>query len=117
MTMEMLAKEFIFDCQARELSPRTIRNYEKQISYFVRYLAEIHSVNHLEELKPTHIKQYLVMLSSKKKKPSYINDLLKAVKCLCAYAYNEGYTAELITKRVKNVKEPRHLTHITKMII
>ncbi len=68
MTMEMLAKEFIFDCQARELAPRTIRNYEKQVSYFVRYLAEVHNVTRLEELQPIHIKQYIVMLVKKKHK-------------------------------------------------
>ena len=49
------------------------------------------------------------MLQEKKNKPSYINDLLKAVKCLCAYAYNEGYAPELITKKVENVKEPKVL--------
>lgn len=111
MTMEMLAKEFVFDCQARELAPKTIRNYEKQVGYFVRYLAEVQNVRMLEELQPIHIKQYVVMLVKKKHKPSYTNDLLKAVKCLCAYAYQEGYTEELITKRVKNVREPKVLIH------
>jgi len=111
MTMEALGKEFVFDCQARELAPRTIRNYEKQISYFLRYLEEVHGVKNLEELHPIHIKQYVVMLSGKRMKPSYINDLLKAVKCLCSYAYIESYTEDLITKRVKNVKEPKVLIH------
>ncbi len=54
----MLAKEFVFDCQARELAPRTIRNYEKQISYFIRYLEEVQNVTLLEELKPIHINGY-----------------------------------------------------------
>ena len=111
MTMELLAKEFVFDCQARELAPKTIRNYEKQVGYFVRYLAEVQNVRTLEELQPIHIKQYVVMLVKKKHKPAYTNDLLKAVKCLCAYAYQEGYTEELITKRVKNVREPKVLIH------
>lgn len=66
LELTMLAKEFIFDCQARELVPRTIRNYEKQISYFIRYLEEVQNVTLLEELKPIHIKQYVVMLVKKK---------------------------------------------------
>ena len=111
MTMEMLAKEFLFDCQARELAPRTVRNYEKQVGYFVRYLEEVHTVHTLEELQPIHIKQYVLMLVKKKHKPAYTNDLLKAVKCLCAHAYGEGYTQELITKQVKNVREPKVLIH------
>ena len=109
--MEELAKEFILDCRVRNLAPRTVRNYEKQLSYFVRFLNEAQGVKGLEELKSVHIKQFVVMLQDKKNKPSYVNDLLKAVKCLCAYAYDEGYVPELITKKVKNVKEPKLLIH------
>lgn len=111
MFTKTLFKEFIFDCQVRELAPRTIRNYEKQLTYFIRYLEETQKVTTLEELKPIHIKKFVAMLQGKKHKPSYINDLLKAVKVMCAYAYQEGYTDELITKRVKNVKEPKVLIH------
>ena len=111
MLMEELAKEFILDCRVRNLAPRTIRNYEKQLSYFVRFLNEGQGVKALEELKPIHIKQFIVMLQGRRNKPSYVNDLLKAVKCLCAYAYNEGYSTELISKKIKNVKEPKVLIH------
>ena len=111
MKMEELAKEFILDCRVRNLSPRTVRNYEKQLSYFVRFLEEKQDVKELEELKPVHIKQFIVMLQEKKNKPSYVNDLLKAVKVLCRYAFEEGYAEELITKKVKNVKEPKVPIH------
>ena len=111
MKMEELTKEFILDCKVRNLAPRTIRNYEKQLSYFVRFLEERQDVKELEDLKPIHIKQFIAMLQEKKNKPSYVNDLLKAVKVLCRYAFDEGYTGELITKKVKNVKEPKVLIH------
>ena len=111
LSIKGLVQELLFDCEVRNLAPRTIHNYEKQLRYFTRYLSEAQGVETLEDLKPIHIKQYISMLQEKKSKPSYINDLLKAVKCMCSYAYQEGYTAELITKRIKNVKEPRVLIH------
>ncbi len=111
MTTTELSKEFILDCKVRNLAPRTIRNYEKQLSYFLRYLKEKQGVKDLEELKPVHIKQFIAMLQEKKNKPSYVNNLLKAIKVLCRYAFEEGYSSELITKRVKNVKEPKVLIH------
>ena len=111
MLMKELKTEFIFDCKIRDLAPRTVKNYEKQLNYFVRFLEEAQSVKELEELKPIHIKQFIAMLQEKKNKPSYINDLLKAVKCLCGYAYREGYADELVSKKVKNVKEPKVLIH------
>ena len=90
MKMEELAKEFIFDCKVRELAPRTVRNYEKQLAYFVRFLKQNQKIENVEELKPIHIKQFIAMLQEKKNKPSYINDLLKVVKVLCRYAYEES---------------------------
>ena len=78
MLMEELAKEFILDCRVRNLAPRTIRNYEKQLSYFVRFLNEGQGVKELEELKPIHIKQFIVMLQGRQNKPSYINEIGRA---------------------------------------
>ena len=122
MELEMLVKEFVFDCRARNLAPRTIRGYEKQLGYFLKYLLREHSVSKLEDLRSSHLKMYIVALQEKGNKPSYINDLIKPVKRLCAYAFDEKYISELITKRVRNVKEPKVLIHtfspaeITKMI-
>ncbi len=111
MLIENLVKEFLYDCQIRELSPLTVHNYSKQLSYFVKFLKDSFNITELEELKPIHIKQYIGSIHDRGCKPAYINDLLKAVKVMCNYAYNEGYTKELITKRVKNVKQPKVLIH------
>lgn len=70
MELKRLVKEFIFDCQARNLSPRTITGYQKQLGYFLDYLITEHQVTMLEELRPTHLKQYIVMLQEKGKKDS-----------------------------------------------
>ena len=70
MKMEELAKEFILDCKVRNLAPRTVRNYEKQLAYFLRFLKETEDVETLEELKPIHIKKFIAMLQGKKNKPS-----------------------------------------------
>lgn len=111
MTLESLKEEFVFDCQVRELTERTCHNYEKQLNMFLRFLNSECGINEIEDLKAIHIKEYIHALQEAKKKPSYINDLLTAIKCYCGYAFREGYTEELITKKVKNVKEPKVLIH------
>jgi len=111
MLLTDLAKEFEFDCCVRELSQRTIGNYQKQIAYFIRFLEEKHGIAALEHVVPMHVKEFINSYQLKGRKASYLNDLLKAVKCLCGYAYREGYTAELLTKRIKNVQEPKVLIH------
>ena len=110
MLFNELIQEFLYDCKIRDLSEVTIYNYSKQQSLFERYLSEKYGVTLLEQLTTQQIKYYSSFLQEQGRKPSYINDVLKAIKVLCAYAHREEYTATLLTKRVKNVKEPRRET-------
>lgn len=111
MLLKALLTEFEFDCRVRELSERTTKNYAKQLRYFLNFLEERHNVTLLEDVKPAHVKEFISVFQLKGCKPSYVNDLLKAVKCLFRYAYNEQYTDSLITKNIKNLKEPKVLIH------
>lgn len=106
-----LIHEFLFDCKVRELSELTCTNYEKQLNKFRHFVRENYNIIDFEELKPIHIKYYISSLQDRGCKPAYINDLLKAVKCMCAYAQREGYSDEILTKRVRNVKQPKVLIH------
>ncbi len=106
-----LIHEFLFDCKVRELSDLTVHNYEKQLNKFRHFVRENFEVILFEDLKPYHVKQYISSLQERECKPAYINDLLKAVKCMCTYAQREGYSDEILTKRVRNVKQPKVLIH------
>lgn len=106
-----LIHEFLFDCKVRELTELTCQNYEKQLNKFRHFVRENFEVIQFEDLKPYHVKQYISSLQERECKPAYINDLLKAVKCMCTYAQREGYSEEILTKRVRNVKQPKVLIH------
>ena len=90
MSLYELIHEFLFDCKVRELSDLTINNYEKQLQKFRHFVKDNCNVIQFEDLKQIHVKQYISSLQDKGCKPGYINDLLKAVKCLCSYAQREG---------------------------
>ena len=77
-----LIHEFLFDCKVRELSELTCTNYEKQLNKFRHFVRENYNIIDFEELKPIHIKYYISSLQDRGCKPAYINDLLKAVKCI-----------------------------------
>ena len=111
MFLTELIREFLFDCKVRELSDLTVKNYEKQLQKFRHFVRENFQVIQFEELKPIHVKEYISSLQDRGCKPAYINDLLKAVKCLCAYAQREGYSEEILTKRIRNVKQSKVLIH------
>ena len=99
--------EFVFNFQYRKLSPKTIRNYEKQVQYLLNYLQEEHDISQLEEVTSHHVKLFLTAISNKGRKPAYINDLLKAFKVFFRYLKDEGYTEKVVTDAVKNVKQPK----------
>lgn len=111
MLLKTLVSEFGFDCRVRELTERTTKNYEKQLGYFLTFLEEHHQVTTLEEVTPSHIKEFISIFQLKGCKPSYVNDLLKAIKCLFRYAYTEQYTPQLLTRNIRNLKEPQVLIH------
>lgn len=111
MYLTELIHEFLFDCKVRELTELTCQNYEKQLNKFRHFVRENFEVIQFEDLKPYHVKQYISSLQERECKPAYINDLLKAVKCMCTYAQREGYSEEILTKRVRNVKQPKVLIH------
>lgn len=111
MSLYELIHEFLFDCKVRELSDLTINNYEKQLQKFRHFVKDNFQVTQFEDLKPIHVKEYIGSLQDRGCKPAYTNDLLKAVKCLCSYAQREGYSEEVLTKRVRNVKQPKVLIH------
>ena len=122
MWIEELVKEFIFDCKVRDLSERTINGYELQLSYFVNYLKREHDIVEFNEVKPIHVKMFINGYQENNAKPAYINNLLKAIKCMSRYALEEEYTTTLLTQKIKNVREYKVLIHtfsekeISKMI-
>ena len=107
MLLTAVRDEFSFHCQCRKLSPRTIKNYTKQIDYLIRYLAQEHSITHIEDVEPKQIKSFLLTMSKTGHTANYVNDLLKAYKVYFRYAYEEGYTPDLLTKKIKNVQKPK----------
>ena len=70
-------QEYGFDCRARKLSDKTIGNYQKQLRYLHRHLEAEYRVFEVAEVRSLHIKQFLVSMDDKGRKPRYINDLLK----------------------------------------
>lgn len=107
MLLTAVRDEFSFHCQCRKLSPRTIKNYTKQIDYLLRFLQEEKKTVHIEDVKPRDIKEFLLKMSKSGRTANYVNDLLKAYKVFFRYAFDEGYTDELLTNKIKNVKKPK----------
>ena len=107
MLLTVIRDEFTFHCQCRKLSPRTIKNYTKQIDYLLRFLDQEKGITHIEDVETHHIKQFLLNMSKAGRTANYINDLLKAYKVFFRYAYDEKYTSTSLAKPISNQKKPK----------
>jgi len=104
MLLTVVRDEFLFNCQCRKLSDKTVKNYANQIGYLFNFLKQEVNVVDVEKVQPQHIKQFLANMRQSGRKVNYLNDLLKAFKVLFRYAYEEGYTPTLVTEKIKNAK-------------
>ena len=86
MLLNDVREEFAFHCQCRNLSPRTIKNYGKQIDYLIRFL-QGKGIKHVQDVEPRYIKAFLLEMKQTGHTPNYINDLLKAYKVFFRYAW------------------------------
>ena len=60
MRLSSVKDEFTFHCQCRNLSPKTIKNYGKQIDYLIRFLEQTEDITHIQDVEPQHIKAFLM---------------------------------------------------------
>lgn len=98
--------EFLYDCECRHLAKGSIRNYKAEITFLIDYLTK-QGITKVEEVKTVHIRDFLGFKQDEGRKPSYINDLLKAYKTMFNYLENEEYIKINPAKRVKNVRQPK----------
>ena len=104
MLLSTIREEFVFNCQCRKLSEKTVGNYKKQIGYLMSFLESEHAISDIEDVTPQYIRQFLMKMRKKGRTVNYFNDLLKAFKGYFRYAYEEGYTETLLTEKIQNAK-------------
>ena len=107
MLLSDIKNEFAFHCQCRKLSPRTVKNYTKQIDYLLKFLKDEKGICHIEDVESRQIKEFLLKMDRSGHTPNYVNDLLKAYKVFFRYAFEEGYTRSLLTEKIRNMKKPK----------
>lgn len=105
MLLEDVLQEYLYDCQLRKLSLRTIKTARNSNQRLFGYLANVYSIVELEDVKRLHIQSFITHMSEQGLKESYINTLLKCFRGLFAYCKEEGYLLNSPTDKVKFQKE------------
>lgn len=111
MLLEDALKEYLYDCQLRKLSERTMKSLRNNNLRLFRYLSNTLLICELEDVKRVHIQEFVNYLSQQGRKETYVNSLLKSFRGLFRYCKEEGY---IITSPVTKIKfQKEEITVIT----
>lgn len=94
MQLDDILKEFVFDCEVKNFSKRTLKSYRNNNALFHTYLNQEFKIVELEQVKSIHIKKYFKFLMKKGLKPTYANEVLKTIRAFFRYCLNEEYIKE-----------------------
>jgi integrase/recombinase XerD len=118
-----LLREYIYECEIKKYSPRTIKEYRNNIKLFFNYLEKEYKIITLEQVSHVQIKNYLKYLTNKGCKETYVNGILKSLRGLYKYCEQEEYVNNNPCKRVSWQKEPKVVvntfmdTEVIKMLL
>lgn len=105
MLLETVLKEYLYDCQLRKLSKRTIKSLRNNNNRLFLYLANTYAIFELEEVRRVHVQSYVNYLAEQGRKETYVNSILKNVRGLFRYCEDEEYIKESPVRKVKFQKE------------
>ena len=91
MKIRAAAREYLIDIEVRKFTAKTIRSYKNNLNLFVRYCNENEGIDQMEDVSLAVVRNFSRYMSSKGKKGSYINGLLKVAKVFIQFCYDEDY--------------------------
>lgn len=105
MLNEDALKEFIFDCQLRKLSKRTVSSYKNANLRMMKFIKEEYGIDELEDTHHQAIKGYIQYLINQGLSEVYINRNIVCYKCYFRYCMEEGYINRNPMDKIKKKKE------------
>lgn len=94
---------FIIDRRASNCTPRTIKTYRERLRDFISWL-DRQGVRHIEEIKATHIRGYILSHQEQHKSPWTVHGQARAVKAFCRWLVADEW---LVKNPMQNVKMPK----------
>jgi integrase/recombinase XerD len=97
------ANLFLLDCDARNLTPGTLRFYRQRLGAFVAYCEQAGACE-LDQVTASLIREYLAGFIERKASPYYTHQHARTVKAWCNFLVREGL---LLTSPMAAVRLPK----------
>lgn len=105
MLLQDILKEFLFDCELKKYSKRTMKSYANCSLAFFVYLKNEFDITELEDLAYKHVQQYIKLLSDRGLKETYINSIIKCLRAYFRYCADEQYINRNPMNKIRFQKE------------
>ena len=105
MMYKDIFKEFLIECEYRNLSKRTLKNYRCHLRLFNEFL-EKSDISELSEINASLIKRFILAKKDNNCKVGYLNGIIKTLNAFFKYCDSEGYLQNFMPS-VKFLKGPK----------
>lgn len=105
MDLRKLIAEFLWECEIRKYSKKTIKGYRNNLTFLADYLQKSKSITKLDEVTSGQIRQFFKFQLSKGLKATYLNGQIKVFRAFYKYIIQEEYITENPMLKVSWMKE------------
>lgn len=91
MQIKTVYSEFLFDCEMKHFTQKTMKGYRNNLQRFFKFLDAKYDIQDIEEITAKQIKDFFKELWQNGRKVTYTNGLLKTFRSFFKYAMQEEY--------------------------
>ncbi|QXM06170.1 tyrosine-type recombinase/integrase [Crassaminicella indica] len=107
--MKLELEDFLFDCEYRKLSPKTLKSYKNIITDFLLYCKNELEIEKISRIKSVHVKHFLKSKIDKGCKSGYINVLKRNLKVFFNFCEQEEYIVKNPMNNIKTINESKEI--------
>ncbi|MBP1927098.1 integrase/recombinase XerD [Sedimentibacter acidaminivorans] len=84
-------EDFLFNCESKGLSPKTIKSYRNNTLLFLKYAEKELGINKVKDIQALHVKKYFKYKGDNNCTNVYINSIHKVLRAFFQYCQDESY--------------------------
>jgi len=107
MLLEEVVQEYLYDCEAKGFTPKTMKNKRLELKNASLFLSVKRGITELESVHTHDLKAYIRFKQKEGLKPQSVVSMFKMVKAFFSWCEKEGYIKDNVAKNVETPKVPK----------
>jgi integrase/recombinase XerD len=107
--LEDVLKEYLYYCQAKGFTPKTMKNKNQELKQIRHYLIEKRGITELESVTSYDLNSYVRLKQKDGLQPQSIVSMFKMIKAFFNWCEREGYIKENVTQKIILPKVPKKI--------